>query len=1036
MAVVRVDLEVSNKGEVVLKNIAGQLDTVGERAKVAQSVLAKLFDQSGLGSTGSGTVDKWLAGLAAMGPVGAAAAAAMGVFAAAATASAVAVGAAIKEVTEYGGHLGDLSAKTGIGTTALQELEQAGRLTGVSLEELAGGVTKLQKNLVDTPAKFEQLGLSVDRLRAMAPEEQLAAVAARLQQISDPALRAAAAMDLLGKSGASLLPALRSDLGEAADQAQHLGMVLSEDTVKSLDELGDAADTLGATWTGLWRQIGAAIARQPEVISALTGMTEIVGAMARGAKDAVPAVLDFGRAIDRIALGGNIQQILALMRGAGLLLSSGGPTPKGNIFGPMAAPGGIDFAAIAARAGVATDDYKAQDRKDKAAAEAEASRLAALAADLEAAAVKRNAEALKLAEKAEDDYYKIQVDVAKGSGDVIRALQLEADAQVAAAVATYTKIAATGKATEADREMMQETIDLININEAGAEAAERMANELERYYATLDAIASDADEAAGNLAEGLARYYEEAAQAEEDQLQRLRDTGDLISSLSDLYAALGGSASSAFGKILSGLGAGFRLAEAYKTSTTGLGKVGVLAGGIASIYQSGKENGALGGALGGAATGAALGSVVPGVGTVVGGIVGGVVGLFGGLFGGGAKKAEEERKRREEAEQKAVQQLGDLASRWEQFRTKTVEGGVSALGAAFEYLGKQTDVSADRLARLGLIGSAALGSLIKSGLSFVDAVKKMAPTLEAAQKAGVEIDSGKGFGLGDFQAKVLANQDLVNAAESWGQVIDSLRVTGSLTQETFGAAQQEAQAYFNDLIAGGFSSNQALAVIAKTLYSIQSAANDTGLAVDASTQSLIDQANTAGLLDGIADPFKEMADILKTQTQILAELARVMGGVLPASVQAYVDSLNSIPRSVSTTVDLSYGGDAGTGQDNRPTPTQIDNPDYTSAGGFGPRRLARDTVFQAHEGEHVLIVPKGRAVGFASAAGGFGTPAAINVTVAPQLVVNDNSMVRTPEGTEAFRKMLAEEGDRLLRVTDNELAARVRQIVQDAVRAG
>lgn len=327
-----------------------------------------------------------------------AAAAALGALTAAAGATAKAVFDATNEAIAYGGKMSDLSAKTGLSAVALQKLEHAARLTGSSTEQLSGAITKMQKGLVDGSKGFDALGLSQQQLLAMKPEEAFGQVADAIRKIEDPAQQAAAAIAVFGKSGAELLPLLKSNMAEAAAEAEHLGHVLSDDTVEALDAVGDAADTLEATWTSMWRQIGATIAEQPEVVEALKGITEVLGAITRGAKPATEAMLGYFGAIDKFVLGGNGQQLLTMLRELGHLMG-GDPAVKTPGFGPMDAPGGIGFGGIDARAiDVATKNVKTFEAAAKKAAD-ETERIAKALAAAAATSMPDLTEALRALEE-------------------------------------------------------------------------------------------------------------------------------------------------------------------------------------------------------------------------------------------------------------------------------------------------------------------------------------------------------------------------------------------------------------------------------------------------------------------------------------------------------------------------------------------------------------------------------------------------------------------------------------------------------------
>ena len=151
---------------------------------------------------------------------------------------------AINKTIEWGGHLADLSAKTGITTEGLQRLELAGKLTGVSLEQMTSGVNMLQKRLAggddNAVRAVNTLHLSLTDLLKSSPDEMMIRISEAIATIPDPAERTRVAMELLGRSGAALLPVLTSNMREVGESAH----VMSNEAVAGLDWFGDTLDKL------------------------------------------------------------------------------------------------------------------------------------------------------------------------------------------------------------------------------------------------------------------------------------------------------------------------------------------------------------------------------------------------------------------------------------------------------------------------------------------------------------------------------------------------------------------------------------------------------------------------------------------------------------------------------------------------------------------------------------------------------------------------------------------------------------------------
>jgi hypothetical protein len=100
------------------------------------------------------------------------------------------------------------------------------------------------KTAVET---FQKLGISVDSLRGMNADQRFMAIAKAIALIPDPADRAAAAVDILGRSGVDLIPLIDS-LKSMPDMKIPK---LSEEELKNLDAAKAAIEVLDLTWENL-----------------------------------------------------------------------------------------------------------------------------------------------------------------------------------------------------------------------------------------------------------------------------------------------------------------------------------------------------------------------------------------------------------------------------------------------------------------------------------------------------------------------------------------------------------------------------------------------------------------------------------------------------------------------------------------------------------------------------------------------------------------------------------------------------------------
>jgi hypothetical protein len=215
---------------------------------MAAKVTAKLaLDASGF----TATLTKAQAALGKLSAVGVPVIAA-GLAAASAAAAGLAVG--VKSALDLGGALSDLSTRTGVAAGQLRILQEAFARNGLSAEKVGPSINKMQRALVEAgdgtgPAAeaFKMLGISVDGLRGMDASSQFSAIGQAINSIPDPAGRAAAAMQIFGKSGGEMLT-LFANSGAMAEAARSVGDQ-ADILTRNANLFDQASDILGSVAT-------------------------------------------------------------------------------------------------------------------------------------------------------------------------------------------------------------------------------------------------------------------------------------------------------------------------------------------------------------------------------------------------------------------------------------------------------------------------------------------------------------------------------------------------------------------------------------------------------------------------------------------------------------------------------------------------------------------------------------------------------------------------------------------------------------------
>lgn len=191
-----------------------------------------------------------------------------------------------KSVADEIDNLNDVANRTGVSVEALQAYGAAAKLAGVDTEGFAKALQKLTINIGkatgDEKAQkaFKDLGIAFDELKAKSPAEQFEMVADALAKISDPAERAAAAVNLFGKGGIELGPLFTDGPGAMKamrEEAEKLGYVVSKDGVQAIARMNDSIDKVFMTFKAIVAQVVSKLA--PVVEEMANNLLKVVGSM-------------------------------------------------------------------------------------------------------------------------------------------------------------------------------------------------------------------------------------------------------------------------------------------------------------------------------------------------------------------------------------------------------------------------------------------------------------------------------------------------------------------------------------------------------------------------------------------------------------------------------------------------------------------------------------------------------------------------------------------------------------------------------------
>jgi hypothetical protein len=636
----------------------GSLATLGEGLKAGAT--QELTGLAGpLGSVGTA--------LSAIGPAGLAAAAGIGALAAAGAAAVSFTVQAVTGFVEAGSKLSDLAAQTGISTTALQEFAFAGKLSGVSADQIAGAVFKMEKAIGAGSKGFKAIGLDIEELRRMKPEEAFKQVAAALGSITNEAEFAAKGAGIFQKSFADIAPVIRAGLADATAEAHNLGAIMDEETVAAADRLGDSATKLAEAWSGAKNQFGAAVVEGLKLDDALEGMLSVVKALNEAAKELSGGGFGLGDAIKSIADATPLLQnltrgleALGKLRGVGPIESPDlrGATAKG-VGGVFAKPSEIPLPSIEAMVSAL--------EKGKGAGEGLSTAMSKAGAEAKKAAdeILRHAEEIrKLADSLTG------AEAGKKAADLAEALRLPGVSD--ALLTNRDKVAEIG--TQIDK-LVKDGLasvppELQRIREAAAQI--KLGDIVQQNLAKIGSVKfqkdllGDSFKKAGDDAKGLTGdikgIFDEIDKGRtlwdphEAALQELRASTEAwdaaLANIESAAQGIGGR----FGQILqaaAGIGGALNKLQAIGGEGSGKKGLGAIGAGLKDVFSKDKKKSSaaigaagdvleaagglaggpdtkLGGALSGAGKGAKIGAIAGPYGAAIGAIIGGVIGFMKG----------------------------------------------------------------------------------------------------------------------------------------------------------------------------------------------------------------------------------------------------------------------------------------------------------------------------------------------------------------------------------------------------------------------
>ena len=199
------------------------------------------------------------------------------------------------------------ASKIGTTTDALAGLRYAAELTGVATNTMDMALQRFTRRTAEAAmgtgeakAAIKELGIDAQKLNRMSLDERMLVLADAFAEVENESDRLRLAFKLFDSEGAALVNTLgqgREGLAKMLGEAKALGLGLSRDAAKGVEKANDEFTKLGSLFTGVTRQVTAALA------PAIGFLTETFTKFLLGSIEAKGGVKEFAKALAVDILG-------------------------------------------------------------------------------------------------------------------------------------------------------------------------------------------------------------------------------------------------------------------------------------------------------------------------------------------------------------------------------------------------------------------------------------------------------------------------------------------------------------------------------------------------------------------------------------------------------------------------------------------------------------------------------------------------------------------------------------------------------------
>lgn len=208
-----------------------------------------------------------------------------------------AISAAAKKTIDYASNINDLSEASGIARETIQELDYAMRKNGSTIEAAIKAARELSKARAEALAEpggdkdrlFQQFGIGREELQSLTNGgDLLKRLSDALKGVNVDANSLPGILELIGSKNQEVIPALIEGLRDLGDEARKSGLIMKDEVVEQLDEIGDKITELSKRITV---ELGPAILF---LVRVLDYAVDSQRAMLSGFKEAAKNVANYG----------------------------------------------------------------------------------------------------------------------------------------------------------------------------------------------------------------------------------------------------------------------------------------------------------------------------------------------------------------------------------------------------------------------------------------------------------------------------------------------------------------------------------------------------------------------------------------------------------------------------------------------------------------------------------------------------------------------------------------------------------------------